>query len=149
MNIKRLFTAESVLIDVESKSKKNILELISDKLSNGDTKHKDQIFDALYKREKLGTTAFGQGIAIPHARISDIESPRLLFIKLSEGIGFDAVDDKKVDIIFSLVVPDTKEDFHIELLSKVAELLDNNQIVHKIRESSDKKEIYTLIENSF
>lgn len=149
MNINRLFTEESILIDVESKSKKNILELISDKLSSGDTKQKDQIFDALYKREKLGTTAFGQGIAIPHARISDIESPRLLFIKLSDGINFDAIDDKKVDIIFSLVVPDTKEDFHIELLSKVAELLDNNKIVHKIRESSDKKEIYTLIENSF
>ena len=149
MNINRLFTEESILIDVESKSKKNILELISDKLSSGDTKQKDQIFDALYKREKLGTTAFGQGIAIPHARISDIESPRLLFIKLSDGINFDAIDDNKVDIIFSLVVPDTKEDFHIELLSKVAELLDNNQIVHKIRESSDKKEIYTLIENSF
>ncbi len=149
MNIKRLFTEESILIDVESKSKKNILELISDKLSSGDTKQKDQIFDALYKREKLGTTAFGQGIAIPHARISDIESPRLLFIKLSDGINFDAIDDNKVDIIFSLVVPDTKEDFHIELLSKVAGLLDNNNIVHKIRESSDKKEIYTLIENSF
>ncbi len=147
MNIQSIFSLDSILINIESKSKKNILELISEKLSLGNDKQKDQIFDALYEREKLGTTAFGQGIAIPHARISDIESPRLLFIKLANGIDFSAVDDKKVDIIFSLIVPNEKEDYHIELLSKVAEVLDNTGVVLKIRESSNKQEIYTILEN--
>ena len=62
-------------------------------------------------------------------------------MKLSEAIDFDALDKKKVDLIFSLIVPDTKDDFHVEILSKVASLVDDKDFVRKIRDLSDKKEI--------
>ena len=143
-----LISKDSILVNVKSKSKKNVLETISDNLANGDSGRKDTIFDKLYEREKLGTTAFGQGIAIPHARIPQIESPKILFMKLSEGIDFDAIDKKKVDLIFSLIVPDTKDDFHLEILSKVAALVDNKIFVQKIRDLSDKKEILDLFKNN-
>ena len=143
-----LISKDSILVNVKSKSKKNVLETISDNLANGDSGQKDTIFDKLYEREKLGTTAFGQGIAIPHARIPQIESPKILFMKLSEGIDFDAIDKKKVDLIFSLIVPDTKDDFHLEILSKVAALVDNKIFVQKIRDLSDKKEILDLFKNN-
>ena len=143
-----LISKDSILVNVKSKSKKNVLETISDNLANGDSGQKDTIFDKLYEREKLGTTAFGQGIAIPHARIPKIESPKILFMKLSEGIDFDAIDKKKVDLIFSLIVPDTKDDFHLEILSKVAALVDNKIFVQRIRDLSDKKEILDLFKNN-
>ncbi len=143
-----LISKDSILVNVKSKSKKNVLETISDNLANGDSGQKDTIFDKLYEREKLGTTAFGQGIAIPHARIPQIESPKILFMKLSEGIDFDAIDKKKVDLIFSLIVPDTKDDFHLEILSKVAALVDNKIFVQRIRDLSDKKEILDLFKNN-
>ena len=143
-----LISKDSILVNVKSKSKKNVLETISDNLANGDSGRKDTIFDKLYEREKLGTTAFGQGIAIPHARIPQIESPKILFMKLSEGIDFDAIDKKKVDLIFSLIVPDTKDDFHLEMLSKVAALVDNKIFVQKVRDLSDKKEILDLFKNN-
>ncbi len=143
-----LISKDSILVNVKSKSKKNVLETISDNLANGDSGRKDTIFDKLYEREKLGTTAFGQGIAIPHARIPQIESPKILFMKLSEGIDFDAIDKKKVDLIFSLIVPDTKDDFHLEILSKVAALVDNKIFVQRIRDLSDKKEILDLFKNN-
>ena len=143
-----LISKDSILVNVKSKSKKNVLETISDNLANGDSGQKDTIFDKLYEREKLGTTAFGQGIAIPHARIPQIKSPKILFMKLSEGIDFDAIDKKKVDLIFSLIVPDTKDDFHLEILSKVASLVDNKIFVQKIRDLSDKKEILDLFKNN-
>ena len=148
MNMADLISKDSILVNVKSKSKKNVLETISDNLANGDSGQKDTIFDKLYEREKLGTTAFGQGIAIPHARIPQIESPKILFMKLSEGIDFDAIDKKKVDLIFSLIVPDTKDDFHLEILSKVASLVDNKIFVQKIRDLSDKKEILDLFKNN-
>ena len=148
MNMADLISKDSILVNVKSKSKKNVLETISDNLANGDSGQKDTIFDKLYEREKLGTTAFGQGIAIPHARIPQIESPKILFMKLSEGIDFDAIDKKKVDLIFSLIVPDTKDDFHLEILSKVAALVDNKIFVQKIRDLSDKKEILDLFKNN-
>ena len=143
-----LISKDSILVNVKSKSKKNVLETISDNLANGDSGQKDTIFDKLYEREKLGTTAFGQGIAIPHARIPQIKSPKILFMKLSEGIDFDAIDKKKVDLIFSLIVPDTKDDFHLEILSKVAALVDNKIFVQRIRDLSDKKEILDLFKNN-
>ena len=148
MNVADLITGDSILINIESKSKKNILETISKNLANGDDNKKDTIFDKLYEREKLGTTAFGKGIAIPHARIPNIKSPKILFMKLSEGIDFDALDKKKVDLIFSLIVPDTKEDSHIEILSKVASLADSEALTQKIRGMSDEQEILDLIKNN-
>tara|TARA_B100000925_G_C21717169_1_gene349303 strand:- start:23 stop:478 length:456 start_codon:yes stop_codon:yes gene_type:complete len=148
MNIADLIDQDSILINIESKSKKNILETISDNLANGDLGQKDTIFDKLYEREKLGTTAFGQGIAIPHARIPNIKTPKILFMKLSEGINFDALDKKKVDLIFSLIVPDKKDDSHIEILSKVASLVDSETFVKKIRDLSDKQEILDFLKNN-
>lgn len=148
MNIADLINQDSILINIESKSKKNILETISDNLANGDPSQKDTIFDKLYEREKLGTTAFGEGIAIPHARIPNIESPKILFMRLSEGIDFDALDNKKVDLIFSLIVPDTKDASHIEILSKVASLVDSKTVVQKIRDLSDKQKILDLLKNN-
>ncbi len=148
MNVADLINQDSILINIESKSKKNILETISDNLANGDLGQKDTIFDKLYEREKLGTTAFGEGIAIPHARIPNIKSPKILFMKLSEGIDFDAVDNKKVDLIFSLIVPDTKDASHIEILSKVASLVDSKSLVQKIRDLSDKQKILDLLKNN-
>ena len=148
MNVADFISRDSILVNIESKSKKNILETISENLANGDSSQKDTIFDKLYEREKLGTTAFGKGIAIPHARIPDIKSPKILFMKLSEGIDFDALDKKKVDLIFSLIVPDTKEDSHIEILSKVASLADSEALTQKIRSMSDEQEILDLIKNN-
>tara|TARA_B100000927_G_scaffold135288_1_gene109142 strand:+ start:702 stop:1160 length:459 start_codon:yes stop_codon:yes gene_type:complete len=148
MNVADLINEGSILINIESKSKKNILETISKNLANGDANQKDTIFDKLYEREKLGTTAFGNGIAIPHARIPNMKSPKILFMKLSEGIDFDALDKKKVDLIFSLVVPDTREDSHIEILSKVASLADSEIFAQKIRGLSDEKDILDLIKNN-
>ena len=148
MNVADLINGDSILINIESKSKKNILETISKNLANGDDNQKDTIFDKLYEREKLGSTAFGKGIAIPHARIPDIKSPKILFMKLSEGIDFDALDNKKVDLIFSLIVPDTKDASHIEILSKVASLVDSKTLVQKIRDLSDKQKILDLLKNN-
>ncbi len=148
MNVADLINQDSILINIESKSKKNILETISDNLADGDLGQKDTIFDKLYEREKLGTTAFGQGIAIPHARIPNIKSPKILFMKLSQGIDFDALDKKKVDLIFSLIVPDTKDDSHIEILSKVASIVDSKTFVQKIRDLSDKQKILDLLKIS-
>tara|TARA_B100001287_G_C22651520_1_gene515438 strand:- start:75 stop:530 length:456 start_codon:yes stop_codon:yes gene_type:complete len=148
MNVADFINRDSILVNIESKSKKNILETISENLANGDSSQKDTIFDKLYEREKLGTTAFGQGIAIPHARIPNIKSPKILFMKLSEGIEFDALDKQKVDLIFSLIVPDTKDDSHIQILSKVASLMDSENFIKKIRDLSDKQEILHFLKNN-
>tara|TARA_B100000700_G_C14349406_1_gene536420 strand:+ start:38 stop:514 length:477 start_codon:yes stop_codon:yes gene_type:complete len=145
MDISALITEDQILIDLNSKSKKNILEIISQKLACDNLENKDIIFNKLYEREKLGTTAFGNGIAIPHARIPNLKNAKILFIKLSNGINFDSIDNKNVDIFFSLIVPDTNDDLHVELLAKVAEILDDEEFRRKIRKTDSKLEIRNLL----
>jgi len=147
MDITKFINENSIFIDFKSKSKKNILENISHEMSNGNTKEKDLIFEKLYEREKLGTTAFGNGIAIPHARIPDLKKPKVIIIKLVDAINFEAIDGEKVDLIISLIVPDKKNDLHVKLLAKIAELLENKTFRLKIREAANVKDILSVVKN--
>ena len=147
MDITQFINENSIFIDFKSKSKKNILENISHEMSNGNTKEKDLIFEKLYEREKLGTTAFGNGIAIPHARIPDLKKPKVIIIKLVDAINFEAIDGEKVDLIISLIVPDKKNDLHVKLLAKIAELLENKTFRLSIREATNVKDILSIVKN--
>ena len=147
MDITQFINENSIFIDFKSKSKKNILENISHEMSNGNTKEKDLIFEKLYEREKLGTTAFGNGIAIPHARIPDLKKPKVIIIKLVDAINFEAIDGEKVDLIISLIVSDKKNDLHVKLLAKISELLENKAFRLKIREAANVKDILSVVKN--
>ena len=109
---------------------------------------KEIVFDSLYAREKLGTTALGGGVALPHARIDVLKNIQTLIIQLNSGIDFDAVDGKKVDIIFVLLVPNVNSDDHVKLLAEIASVLDNNEIVKKIRNAKSPHEIILALNNS-
>lgn len=96
-------------------------------------------------REKLGTTAFGNGIAIPHARIEGIQNAKIIMLKLTEAIDFNSIDNSKVDIVMSLFVPNDNNKMHIELLSKIASLLDNQVFREKIRTANTASDIMITI----
>jgi PTS system nitrogen regulatory IIA component len=147
MDITKFINENSIFVDFKSKSKKNVLENISHEMSNGNIKEKDLIFEKLYEREKLGTTAFGNGIAIPHARIPDLKEPKVIIIKLVDAINFEAIDGEKVDLIISLIVPDKKNDLHVKLLAKIAELLENKTFRLRIREAANVKDILSIVKN--
>ena len=147
MDLTNFLTDNSIIFNCKSKSKKNVLEVISKIMSEVTSTKEDIIFEKLYEREKLGTTAFGNGIAIPHARIDNISEAKIILLKLETPIEFEAIDGNKVDLILSLLVPNNKDEIHIELLSKVAEMLDDNIFREKIRQSSDELEILSLIRN--
>ena len=147
MDLTNFFSDNSIIINCKSKSKKNVLEIISKVMSELTSTKKDIIFEKLYEREKLGTTAFGNGIAIPHARIDNISEAKIMLLKLETPIEFEAIDGKKVDLILSLLVPNNKDEVHIELLSKVSEMLDDKLFREKIKQSSNELEILSLIKN--
>ena len=135
-------------MNCQSRSKKNVLELISQIASGISETSEDIIFQKLYEREKLGTTAFGNGIAIPHARIDNLSEARIIILMLETAIDFDSSDGKKVDLIISLLAPNNKNEIHIKILSKIAEMLDDEDYREKIRNCSNKTEIKSVI-NSY
>jgi len=148
MDLSNFFSEENVIIDCQSKSKKNVLELISEIAASVSVANKDIVFEKLYEREKLGTTAFGNGIAIPHARIDDLLEAKIIILKLETAIDFNSSDGEKVDLIVSLLVPNNENDMHIKILSKIAEMLDDKVFREKIRNCSSKLEIKSVI-NSY
>ena len=148
MDLSNFFSEESVIIDCQSKSKKTVLELISEIAASVSVANKDIVFEKLYEREKLGTTAFGNGIAIPHARIDDLLEAKIIILKLETAIDFNSSDGEKVDLIVSLLVPNNENDMHIKILSKIAEMLDDKVFREKIRNCSSKLEIKSVI-NSY
>ena len=143
--ITNFLNEDSIMIDCDSKSQKNALELISNKMADLTSTNKDEIFQKLYEREKLGTTAFGNGIAIPHARIDGIKSAKIIMLELNKAIDFNSIDSSKVDIIMSLFVPNDNSEMHIELLSKIASLLDNQIFREKIRTANTASDVMMII----
>ena len=147
-DIVKFLSEDSIIMNCDSKSQKNALEVISKKMSMLTSANEDEIFAKLYEREKLGTTAFGNGIAIPHARVEGIQDAKIIILKLDEAIGFNSIDNSKVDIIISLLVPNDKNDIHVELLSYIASLLDNKIFREKIRSAKTVDDIMMVIKNT-
>ena len=138
-------TEDSIIMNCQSKSQKNALEVISNKMAELTSTNKDEIFQKLYEREKLGTTAFGNGIAIPHARIEGIQNAKIIMLKLTEAIDFNSIDNSKVDIVMSLFVPNDNNKMHVELLSNIASLLDNQVLREKIRTANTASDVMMII----
>ncbi len=130
-----------VSVNDSCKTKKSILEKISDLLSRSSGVSRDNIFKKLYEREKLGSTSIGKGVAIPHARIEDIEYPFLSIIILDEPVEFDNIDSLDVDIIVSIIVPENNYNDHLELLACLSSKLDNSSVRKELRKARNSSQI--------
>ncbi|ABN63145.1 MULTISPECIES: PTS IIA-like nitrogen regulatory protein PtsN [Shewanella] len=127
-------------------SKKKVLELISDLVAaQYPTLSSQEIFESLVAREKMGSTGIGNGIAIPHGRLADIDQPIAILIKCEEPIAFDAIDKQPVDILFALLVPADQCQQHLSTLSCMAEKLSDKQILKQLRKTHDETELYQVI----
>ena len=130
-----------VSVNDNCKTKKSILEKISDLLSKPSGVNRDDIFKKLYEREKLGSTSIGKGVAIPHARIDDIEYPFLSIIILDEPVEFDNIDNLDVDIIVSIIVPEKNYSNHLELLANLSSKLDDPSVRKELRQARNSSQI--------
>lgn len=127
-------------------SKKKVLELISDlAAAQYPALSSQEIFESLLAREKMGSTGIGNGIAIPHGRLGNIDKPLAVLIKCEEAIGYDAIDKQPVDILFALLVPSDQCQQHLSTLAAMAEKLNDKQVLKQLRKSHDEKELYQVI----
>lgn len=141
-----LLSPGRILAGVRINSKKRLLELISDTLAK---KNKDlssrEIFESLCAREHLGSTALGNGVAIPHGRIKNTVAAEALFIQLIKPLPFDADDGQPVDLIFALIVPEHCTEDHSKLLSNIAERFGDPVLQEQLRNSADANAIFHLL----
>jgi PTS system nitrogen regulatory IIA component len=108
----------------------------------------DQVLDRLIAREKLGSTGMGQGIAIPHCRISHCTKPLGSLLTLEKAIPFNAPDDVPVDLLFVLLVPVHAHQEHLDILANIAQLISQADICERLRASPDDRTLYEIACNA-
>lgn len=132
--------------DNSATSKKRVIEKISHLLAvNTDLISADVIFQALFDRERLGSTGLGKGVAIPHARVPGITHTIAAMLTLERTVDFDASDKKGVDIIFALLVPEDDGGDHLEHLARLVTLFREPEICQSIRETVDPDTMFDLL----
>ncbi len=134
MELAQILTQERTFCGAECTSKKRLLEDIAQFISNDvPALNANEIYSQLLNRERLGSTGIGEGVAIPHCRVSNCSSVIGTLVTLKSGIDFEAVDDKPVDILFALVAPEEGHDEHLKALASIAERLNNPEFREQIR----------------
>ena len=124
MQIDHILTPERTFSGVQGGSKKRVLELIGKLVAQHTNLDPDAIYENLIAREKLGSTGFGNGIAIPHCRLEDCHQAIGALLQLDGKIDFDALDGQPVDLIFVLLVPQEATEQHLQILKMLAGKLD-------------------------
>lgn len=149
MTFQALLKPGRVLSNVEARSKKHALDILSELLSSAADLDQADVFQSLIAREKLGCTAIENGIAIPHGRLEAIEAPLGAFLKLSRPVDFDSTDKEAVDLIFGLLVPVIGRDIgcHHEEVSLIAEALADRALAAALRRASSSRALYDLLVN--
>tara|TARA_B100001059_G_scaffold218072_1_gene237906 strand:+ start:229 stop:687 length:459 start_codon:yes stop_codon:yes gene_type:complete len=137
-----------ISINDNCKSKKSILEKLSQLLSKSSGIDVNKIFTELYEREKLGSTSVGNGVALPHARIKGVDHPFVSIIILDDPIDFDNIDNLDVDIIVCLIVPYDETENHLALLSNLSAILDQISNRKKLRNARNSQQILSCLSST-
>ncbi|HLU05070.1 MAG TPA: PTS sugar transporter subunit IIA [Woeseiaceae bacterium] len=143
MIFERILKPENVLYDVSVRGKKHCLEILSELLakSSPDTPHED-IFAKLAERERLGSTALGSGVALPHCRFTGVEGTGAALLKLAEPVDFDSPDDEPVDLVFGVMVPEEITDSHRDDIATISETLKDSATQARLRGARSANELY-------
>ena len=146
MKISNIMNNDCVFLNIEAANKRNLLQELAQKASQASKIDERIIFDALLERENLGSTGFGNGTALPHARLEDVDKVMAFFAKLETPVDFESVDDKPVDILFMLLSPEDSGADHLTALALTSRILKDEDLCNKIRSTSSTSEIYTLLD---
>ena len=137
----QLLSEESLL------SKKRVFERAAEAMGAALNLSSENIYRALLAREKLGSTAIGEGIAIPHCRISECAEAAGCLLTLQEPIDFGSTDGRDVDVIFVLLVPEEATQAHLNLLAALARSFSNADLRNRVRQTLDPEELRQLLLN--
>ena len=145
MPITDLVAPEAIIPALKVNSKKQALQELAARAAVLTGQNERAVFEVLLQREKLGTTAVGYGVAIPHGKLPKLEKIFGLFARLERPIDFESMDGQPVDLVFLLLAPESAGADHLKALARVARLLREPNVAHMLRESRDKESIYAVM----
>ncbi|MDD5387908.1 MAG: PTS IIA-like nitrogen regulatory protein PtsN [Gallionellaceae bacterium] len=140
-----LLTLANVQAECETTGKKRLFEQAAQLVQTSQNVPAGEIFESLFSREKLGSTALGYGIAIPHGRIKHLNETACAFLRLKTPIDFDAPDGEPVDLVFILLAPATATEVHLQILGELAAMFSDETFRAKLRAAPDAATLHRLI----
>ena len=148
MEVTDLIRPHAVVPNLRVTSKKQALQELSRRASDLIDVPERRIFDVLVERERLGTTGVGNGIAIPHGKLSEISDLQAMFARLETPIDFEAIDEQPVDLICVLLAPESAGADHLKALARISRLLRDRNVCEKLRGSDSADAIYAILTES-
>ena len=145
MDLSDLINVPAIMPALKANSKKQLLRLLSERAAAISGIPEREVFDTILQRERLGSTGVGNGIAIPHGKLPKLERLFGMFARLDRPIDFEALDGQPVDLIFLLLAPEGAGADHLRALARVARLLRDPTVAHKLRASEDAEALYAVL----
>jgi PTS system nitrogen regulatory IIA component len=145
MDIKNFLSPAAAVIDVRASDKAGLLQDLANRVAPPLKSPSSIVAAALLKREEFGSTGTGNGVAIPHARISIVQRPLGYLVRLDKAIEFDAIDGRPVDLVFVLLLPGDPKGEHLNALACVARKLRVAETLARLRSAENDTEFYCAI----
>ena len=148
MKISDFLSPAHVMLDVRASDKSRLLHQLSTQAAAEVGLDAADVSKQIAKREELGSTGVGNGVALPHARLKGLKSPFGLLARLRRGIDFEAIDDQPVDIVFLLLLPDAPNDAKLNALACVARALRDPGALERVRGAPTREAIFQAVADS-
>lgn len=147
MRIRELLAVESIDLNAKAASKKEALDHAVDLMArSGKIGDVETYRNGVYAREEEGTTGIGEGIAIPHCKSDVVKAPGLAAMRVAGGVDFQSLDGEKADLIFLIAAPNTKDNVHLDVLSKLSVLLMDEKFTNDLRNAKSVEEFLHVID---
>ncbi len=146
MKITDLLSEKSIELNVKAKDKNDIINKMTELMLNtGRIKDLNEYKELVLKREEEGSTGVGEGIAIPHGKGKCVTEPGLVAMVVPEGVEYNALDGKPVNLLFMIAAPDTNSNIHLDVLSRLSTMLMDENFKNKLISAKSKKEFLEII----
>jgi PTS system nitrogen regulatory IIA component len=145
MKIKDFLSAADVALDVRAADKATLLKELAGRAAAAVHLPAELVAAEIEKRDDLGSTGIGRGVAIPHARLREIKKPLALLARLKSPIEFDAIDGQPVDLVFLLMLPAASQLDQLNCLAAVARTLRDADVLRRMRSAATTTELYRAV----
>jgi PTS system nitrogen regulatory IIA component len=142
MRIREFLSPSNAIVNVRALDKNRLLKELCRAAASALELDPDRVSADILKREELGSTGVGGGVAIPHARIPDLKVPFGILARLHKAIDFNAIDGQPVDIVFLLLLPTAPSGEELNALAAVARRLRDPNAVHNLRRATDSASLH-------
>ncbi|PLX79043.1 MAG: PTS fructose transporter subunit IIA [Desulfuromonas sp.] len=146
MKITELLSPSAITVDMQATDKNSALAELTDAIvAHSGNLDRDEVLKVLHERERLGSTGIGDGVAIPHGKLKNIDNLLLSFGCSKAGVDFDSMDGKPAHLFFLLLAPEESVGVHLKTLARISKLLKNPGVRNALLAASDADELFRII----